>query len=86
MKNCRLINFRTLCPKAREGGKELPSLTAVEPNKKFVRYEEGAKLYSMSVGSFTSLAKEAKATYKIRKMVLVNLEILDEYLEAFREE
>lgn len=59
---------------------------AFEQKKKYVRYEEGAKMYSMSVGSFTKLAKEAKAIYKIRKMVLVNVEKFDEYLEAFREE
>ena len=60
--------------------------TTIESGKKYVRYEEGAKLYSMSVGSFTKLAKEAKAVYKIRRIVLVNLERLDEYLEVFREE
>ena len=30
------------------------------------------------------LAKDAKACYKISQMVLVNTEILDEYLETFR--
>ena len=30
------------------------------------------------------LAKEAGATYKIDKLVLVNTEILDKYLESFR--
>lgn len=53
--------------------------------KKFVRYEEGAKLYSMGKVSFMNIAKEAHAVYKIRKIVLVNTEILDKYLEAFRE-
>ncbi len=32
--------------------------------KKFVRYEEGAKKYSMGLSKFQTLAKEAKATYK----------------------
>jgi hypothetical protein len=31
------------------------------------------------------LAKEANATYKVNKMVLVNCDILDSYLEMFRE-
>lgn len=39
--------------------------------KKFVRYEEGAKKYSMGLSKFQSLAREAKATYKVDKLVLV---------------
>lgn len=53
--------------------------------KKFIRYKEGAELYSMGVVKFMSLAKEAHATYKIGGMVLVNVEILDAYLECFHE-
>ena len=52
--------------------------------KKFVRYKEGAELYSMSQSKFEQLARDAKATYKVDKLVLVNCEILDEYLETFR--
>ena len=51
--------------------------------KKFVRYQEGAELYSLGL-KFQELAKEAKAVYKIDKVVLVNCEILDQYLETFR--
>lgn len=43
-----------------------------EKNKKFVRYREGANLYSMGISKFQKLAKEAKAIYKINQMVLVN--------------
>lgn len=53
--------------------------------KKFIRYPEGAELYSMGIQSFMKIAKEAKAVYKIRNIALVNMEILDNYLEAFRE-
>ena len=49
--------------------------------KKWVRYDEGAVLYSMGIHSFTELAKEAKAIYRIRRIVLVNTEKLDEYIE-----
>ena len=38
--------------------------------KRFVRYAEGAEMYSMG--------------YKLNHMVLVNLDVLDEYLETFR--
>lgn len=52
--------------------------------KKFVRYQEGAELYSMGLHTFEELAKEAGAIYKIRRVVLVNLEIFEEYLDTFR--
>lgn len=52
--------------------------------KKFVRYREGAELYSMCQRKFERIAKEAGACYKIDKMVLVNTEMIDRYLEAFR--
>ncbi|MCD7712714.1 MAG: DUF6462 family protein [Firmicutes bacterium] len=52
--------------------------------KKFVRYQEGAELYSMGLTKFQELAKEAKAVYKIDKIALVNCEILEKYLETFR--
>ena len=50
--------------------------------KKFVRYQEGAELYSMGLHTFEELAKEAGAIYKIRRVVLVNLEIFEEYLDT----
>ena len=53
--------------------------------KKFVRYGEGEQLYSMSQSTFEKLAKEAKAIYKYNKLVLVNTEKIDEYLELFHE-
>ena len=52
--------------------------------KKFVRYQEGAELYSIGLTKFQELAKEAKAVYKIDKVALVNCEIFEKYLETFR--
>ena len=52
--------------------------------KKFVRYQEGAEKYSLGLTKFQELAKDAKACYKINQLVLVNLDVLDEYLETFR--
>ncbi len=49
--------------------------------KKWVRYAEGALLYSMGITSFMDLAKEAKAVYRIKRICLVNTEKLDEYIE-----
>lgn len=52
--------------------------------KKFVRYAEGAELYSMCQSKFEKMAHEAKAIYKLDKLVLVNTEIFERYLETFR--
>lgn len=52
--------------------------------KRFVRYKEGAELYSMCQTKFEEIAKEAGAVYKLNKLVLVNCDILDDYLETFR--
>ena len=53
-------------------------------NKRFVRYAEGAEMYSMGMTKFQELAKDANACYKINQLDLVNLDILDKYLESFR--
>lgn len=52
-------------------------------NDRFVRYDEGAEMYHMSMSKFIQLAKDAKAIYKVNQLVLVKLEIFDEYLESF---
>ena len=51
--------------------------------KKFVRYAEGAALYSLGIHTFQEIAKEANAVYRIKRCVLVNTEKVDEYLENF---
>ena len=52
--------------------------------KKFVRYKEGAEMYSMCQTKFEKMAKDAHAVYKLDKLVLVNCEIFEAYLETFR--
>lgn len=39
--------------------------------KKFVRYEEGAMLYSMGVHTFQQLAKDARAVYHVKRIVFL---------------
>ena len=63
----------------------MDSRTKKTNNKRFVRYSEGAEMYSMSVSKFMQLAKDAKACYKVNQLVLVNLDIIDEYLETFQD-
>ena len=52
--------------------------------KRLVRYKEGAEMYSMGMNKFPTLAKDAGAILKIDRMVLVDLDIFDQYLETFR--
>ena len=59
---------------------------APEDEKTFVRYDEGARRYSMCKHSFMKLAADAGAVYKINKISLVNVKIFEEYLETFRVE
>ena len=61
----------------------MDSRTRKTNNKRFVRYPEGAEMYSMSLSKFQQLAKDAKACYKMNRLVLVNVDILNEYLETF---
>lgn len=50
----------------------------------FIRYDEGAKRYSMSKHKFMELAEDAKAVYRINRISLVNVRIFEDYLETFR--
>jgi len=52
--------------------------------KKFVRYAEGAQLYSMGLHTFQDIANDANAVYRIKGICLVNTKIIDEYLENFK--
>jgi len=57
----------------------------INMRRRFVRMQQGAKLYNMGLCSFRNLARDAKATYRVKKIVLVDLDQLDDYLEEFRE-
>lgn len=56
----------------------------LEKKKRFVRYKSGAVLYDVCQSTFEKWAKEAGAVCKIGKVVLVDCEVLDKYLETFR--
>ena len=57
---------------------ELEKLLAGK-KKKYVRYEEGAVLYSMGKNSFRQVAQDAHAIVRLKRIALVNVEVLDEY-------
>ena len=52
--------------------------------KRLVRYKEGAEMYIVGMNKFQTLAKDAGAILKIDRIVLVDLDVLDQYLESFR--
>lgn len=53
--------------------------------KKFVSVQEGAALYSLGVHTFRDMAEEAGAVYHVKRRVLINTEIFDEFMESFRD-
>ena len=53
--------------------------------KKYVRYKEGAKLYSISERKFYDLARNADAVKHIDKVALVCLEDIDNYIRLNNE-
>ncbi len=52
-----------------------------EKKRKFISYAQGARMYSMNYYSFIKLAKEAGANIQIKKKVIVDLDILEKYIE-----
>ena len=55
-------------------------------NHKFVTYAEGARMYSLNYWTFVRLAKEAGASWPLRKTAVVDLLILDEYMDSNKQE
>ncbi len=55
------------------------------PKKRYVTYAQGAALYHVHYWSFVKMAKIADANYPIRKTSIVDLDILENYMEAHRE-
>ncbi len=54
--------------------------------KRYVRYKEGAEMYGVCLSTFTKIVKEAKAIIKYGKLVLINCDYVDQYLESYRVE
>lgn len=62
----------------------MQKMTKAINKKRLVRYKEGAEMYSMGMNKFQTLSKDAGAILKIDRMVLVDLDVFDQYLEPFR--
>lgn len=50
--------------------------------KQYIKYNDGAELYSMGLHTFRDLAIEAGATRKMQGVVLVNVRIINDYIET----
>lgn len=50
--------------------------------KKFRRYLDAAAYYGVSRSTIERIARDAGAIYKIHNTVLINCQILEEYLET----
>ena len=50
--------------------------------RRFTTYARGAGSYSLNYSTFVKLVKEAGANLQIQKKVIVDLDILDAYLES----
>jgi len=51
--------------------------------KKYVRYEEAMAIYSMGKIALRKLAQEAHALIYLKHTAVINVEVLDEYIERY---
>ena len=61
------------------------ALFNIRVGKKYVRYKEGAELYSMSERKFMDLAKNADAVDHVEKVALVNLSKIDTHIKKINQ-
>ena len=54
-----------------------------DKRKQYVKYQEGAELYSMGVSRFKQMAHECESVIKVGKSAWVNLETFDKYFEKY---
>lgn len=65
-------------------GNDNRTVTIIKEWKKFRRYDDAAEYYGICRSTLERLAKDAKAIYKVGKVVLINCEVFERYLEGFR--
>lgn len=73
-----------------KNGMQGESLLEVKHNarklrKQFLTYQEAEIIYSLSHKKLLELATKAGALYRMDRIVLINRDIFDAYLERFRE-
>ena len=50
-------------------------------NHKYMTYPQAARLYGLPYWVFVKVAKEAKATWKLRRTAIVDIVVFEKYLE-----
>lgn len=53
--------------------------------RRYIRYDEGKERYGVGLSTFQEMAKEAKAVIKHDRIVLVDTQKLEAYLNSFSE-
>ena len=61
---------------------EMLRIVVEAAQKRYISIAEGRMLYSLGVHTFEKLAKDSGARRVIRGRVLVNVQVLNEYIEA----
>lgn len=51
--------------------------------RKYVRYPEACELYGVSLSTMKRWVKASGSGRKVDKLVLINTEVLDQYIETF---
>ncbi len=54
-------------------------------NIKFVKYKDALQMYPVCEKTLRKLVNDAGAKYKIGRAVMINTEIMDEFMENFHE-
>lgn len=54
--------------------------------RRFVTYAQGANIYSVNYYSFVKLAKAAGANLQIKKKVVIDIDMVEKYLEEHQED
>ena len=68
--------------KFKRGDIEAIKIQIENGQKQYIRYAEGAELYSMGQHTFRDMAKAAGAVRKMPGLVLVNVKQINEYIET----
>ncbi|MCR5235820.1 MAG: hypothetical protein K6E34_01290 [Lachnospiraceae bacterium] len=62
-------------------GPDLEKYLDGRKRRRYTTYDLGARMYSMNYYSFMKLVKKAGANIQIKKNVIIDLDILEAYLE-----
>ena len=66
-------------PEPKHGLPDLDRYLTGRP-RHFVTYADGAELYQLPYQTFVKLAKSAKANLKMRKTVIIDVNLIEQYL------